>query len=180
MAAATPKQATAKNSSIPQMDDETPNPTSPVKIMAEADRKKFMINESRFFQKSERQMHFIVEAEIGTTLERIMEPEYWVNVAPRVQAGSRIDVHMEDYSAIYEFFVVDCGRSFVKVHLLAQHELEKIDTKARLSLESTEVQWMGAHRKYAVVRKSDNQVLHDKFAKQNEAIKYAVNYEKAF
>ncbi|API59521.1 hypothetical protein BSL82_09530 [Tardibacter chloracetimidivorans] len=112
----------------------------------------------------------------GTTVEDLQRPEFWCHVAGRMRQMDVIEVLSEDGSYFAELLVLKTGVGFAKVMLLRKVDLETPAADDDASL--VQVQWKGPHRKHAVIRKSDGEILKDSFATKVDAETFARDYER--
>jgi len=64
-----------------------------------------------------------VNAQIGTTRENILNEDYWAHVALKYNKGDMLFVRADDNSWIANYYILDCGRTWVKVFELAWWDL---------------------------------------------------------
>lgn len=120
---------------------------------------------------------FGVVSEEGATVDDFLRPDYWAHVANKLRRHDIIEIIPEDGSFFVELLVLNTGTGFAKVMLLREVQLE---SEADEPLPSDiEVKWRGPHRKFSVIRKSDNEVLKDSFVERTGAEQWAREYERA-
>lgn len=113
--------------------------------------------------------------EAGTTLEDILNPDYWVHVAKTLHISDRIEVIPEDGSFYAELFVVSVTSNLVKVKLLSHHVLNDVGLPAEPE-DEYEVVWRGQTNKHTVWRKKDKHIMKDGFATKQEAAQWMTAY----
>lgn len=122
--------------------------------------------------------NLILQAEVGTTVEDIQRPEYWADVAARLQPCDLITVIMDDFSWEAELRVLSATRFTARV-LLKSH----VVYGAAASVEETDapyqVSWQGPHHKYAIVRKLDGKVIKNGIPKLEDAQREMLDYVKS-
>lgn len=136
-----------------------------------------LLRESRMnFIEFARQSHHVVP-EDGTAFEDILTDSYWSLVGYKFKPGDIIEVHAEDGSYFAELYVRAAGRNWAKVALLRKIDLEPV----AISHGSPEFEaaWKGPHRKFSVVRLSDNQIIKDSFETREQAVEYIKSHIKA-
>jgi hypothetical protein len=100
--------------------------------------------------------------EPGTTLEQLLEPAFWANVARHLRPNVTVEVHWDDSSQFAELYVTSAGRNWAAVSLLRHHELAR---HAPVSQEAQfKVAWMGPVDKFAVIRLKDSAKIKAGFA----------------
>ena len=120
---------------------------------------------------------WIVNAELGTTLEDLMQPEYWAHMAEQMKVYDHVEVRAEDESWLANLIVRRVERSAAVVHLLQFFEFT---SKVQLTPVAVkhEVQWKGPQRKFAVIRTSDAECIKDEFVSRDDAVRWIRGYEK--
>jgi len=136
-----------------------------------------MIRESRLsFVEFARQAHHIVPEE-GTKFEDILKDSYWSLVAVKFKPGDLVEIHAEDGSYFAELYVRAAGRNWAKMALLRKVDLEPV--AAAMVSPEFEAAWKGPHRKFSVVRLSDNQIIKDGFETREQALDYIKSHVRA-
>lgn len=136
-----------------------------------------MLRESRInFIEFARQAHHVVP-EDGTAFSDILKDEYWSLVGHKFKPGDIVEIHAEDGSYFAELYVRAAGRNWAKMALLRKVDLEPV--AIALGSPEFEAAWKGPHRKFSVVRLSDNQIIKDSFDTREQAIDYIKSHVKA-
>jgi hypothetical protein len=104
-----------------------------------------------------------------TPIENVLAPEYWAHTATKVRSGDTITVLPEDRSYFAELLVLDCGRTWAKVHLLRKHDLKPI-SRPEVKMDGYTVKWRGPAAKYSVIRDNDKTVLSENHATKEAAM----------
>lgn len=98
---------------------------------------------------------------INTKPEDLLNPAYWAHVANELKPWGRVEARAIDGTWFAEYLVLDVGRAWAKMHLLAKYNL----TSAEESLSEANTQtglkvtWRGGDRKWSVVRETDSAVM---------------------
>lgn len=116
-------------------------------------------------------------AETGTTLEDIQSDSYWALMAADFKPYARIEVRIDTGEWLAELLVLQCERTWAKVHLLKSYELTKVEDFP-VSMRHR-VEWKGPQRKWSVIRTSDQQPVRDKFESRSEGNDWLAGYERA-
>lgn len=132
---------------------------------------------NRFTDASYVRNFWSVSAEVGTTKQDMMKPEYWAHVANMLKPCDRLEVQVEDGSYFAEFIVRTCGNTWATVSLINERKLQ--DVESPKEAVQFEAQWKGASLKWCVVRLSDKQNIHEGAASEQEAMTWMQDYEKA-
>ena len=120
---------------------------------------------------------WIANAETGTTLEDIVQPEYWAHNSARMRPYDHIEVRAEDGSWMAELLVTGCDRNWARVKLLQEYKLTSADVSLSQAVKH-EIQWKGPHLKFAVIRLSDKESVKTGFDDKNSAARWLIEHEK--
>jgi len=113
----------------------------------------------------------------GTTLADIQSDSYWALMAAQFKPYDRIEVRLDTGEWLAELLVLQCERTWAKVHLLKAYELTAVDDVPISNRHK--VEWKGPQRKWTVIRGSDMAVVRESFASRSEANDWLSSYEKA-
>lgn len=131
----------------------------------------------RFGEAEFKTHHFIADAEVGTTIEQVMDPAYWAHVAQQMDPFDHIEVRAEDGSWIAYLIVKACERNYAKVVLDRVVKLEG-DMEIPASSMKHKVEWKGPHHKHCVIRISDSQMVSSGHKSRFEAETWMRNHER--
>lgn len=118
----------------------------------------------------ERAIH-VANADEGTLPEDITQPDYWAHAASQIKPWDRIEVRANDGTWFAELLVLDVSRQWAKVHVLGVHRFSDFDTSltgATLNLPYF-VTHKGPQKKWCVIRRVDNAILHEQASSPEEA-----------
>lgn len=116
---------------------------------------------------------YSVQAPAGSSVEDIVKPEFWINIAPKLRPCDQLEVIPEDMAYFARLMVVDVNSLGVYVKVL---DFVEIDTNVPSEAElSYEVKWAGPVDKFRVMRTSNNEVIERGFATKAEAHNYIKN-----
>ncbi len=120
----------------------------------------------------------VVDAEVGTTIEDILEPGYWAHYAPELHPFDTIEVRGEDGAWIAYIRVVFSERNYAKV--IMERPVFYIEANREIQNESRKhhVEWKGPHNKFSVIRNSDEETVHAGFKTREEASVWMIEHEK--
>lgn len=127
---------------------------------------------------------YAVTPEMGTTFEEIKQPEFWAHVASQFKPHDRIEVTSEDGEWFAELIVVATSKLWAKVTVLRFIELNAVAAD-RVTIDKPdefsdfEFVWKGNTLKMCVVRKSDNEVIHDGEPNKEAAMAWTRDHIKA-
>jgi hypothetical protein len=112
---------------------------------------------------------FTITPPKGVTIQEIMKPSYWAQVAQLIPPMSKIDVLPEDNSWEAELRVVDAGKQHLTVrlrHPIIEYEAPPVDEGAeRLGFK---IEFNPLH-KWRVVRTSDREIMAKDFVTREAA-----------
>lgn len=114
-------------------------------------------------------------AAYGVTREDVENPAYWAHVAARLRPKAKIELHSEDGSFFAEYLVVASDKTWAKVVCLRYIDLKE---SVKLTKEQTETIYDGYEvkfrgpRKWSVIRKTDNAVLHEGAHSEDDSRKW--------
>ena len=114
---------------------------------------------------------WVVTAHENTLLEDLLVPEYWAHVAEKLRPFARIEARADDGSWYAEYLVLESSRRWARLHLLSQHNLTTSDVSlSQAKFGEYTVKHRGPEREWSVIRRSDNEMLHE--GEQTEAGAY--------
>lgn len=115
--------------------------------------------------------------QVGTTIEDLLVPAYWANVARNLQPRTTIEVHWDDASQFAELYVLDAGRNWASVDVLRHKKELKRPVLAHLA-EQYEISFNGPVDRYRIQRLSDRAVIKAGFATEAAAHQYLAEYKR--
>ena len=120
---------------------------------------------------------WVHNAEEGTTLQDVQSDSYWALMASILTPYDRIEVRVDTGEWLAELLVMQCERTWAKVHLLKCYELAPAE-EAPIS-NRHKVEYKGPQRKWTVIRGSDMAPVREGFVNRAEANDWLASYEKA-
>ncbi len=132
----------------------------------------------RFGEAEFKRHDFVVDAEIGTTVEQLMDPAFWSHVSQQMDPFDHIEVRSEDGAWIVYLVVLFAERNYARVAVDRIIRIEQ-NTEAPAASLKHRVEWKGPHYKFAVIRISDAQMLEKGFKTKFEAETWMRNHEKS-
>lgn len=118
-----------------------------------------------------------VNADLGTKLEEVLEPDYWAHMAPQMQQYDHIEVRVDDGSWIAYLLVTACDRNWAKVKLLHRYDLVEDQSIPVASLRY-KVDFKGPQHRWSVIRLSDGAYVHEGERTRLAAEQWMANHEK--
>ena len=119
---------------------------------------------------------WVVIAEEGTTIEDIKRPEYWAHVAAFMQPFNRVELRPESGEWTADLIVVETGRNWAKVHVVAVHNFSEANATA-VPADKYRIEFKGPHKKHVVIRNTDNAVMQDGIPSKAEAQQVLTHFE---
>jgi hypothetical protein len=124
---------------------------------------------------------YVCTVENHVTREDLTEPSYWSHVAPKLRPWDKIEVRRDDGTYYAELIVLSSARTWAKVYVSAWHNLTSTDisqTEAEGNDLEFDLKYMGPHRRFAIIRKSDGAVIKDSIQTRDEAEFYRKEHIK--
>lgn len=109
-----------------------------------------------------------VTVEAGTSLEDVLNSAFFANVAAKMTPYDHIRVRVDTGEWYAELLVLDCGRNWAKLFKLCEFKLSRDEEPVEIDNQFA-VKHLGPHKKFAVIRKADNEVLRDGFTNKQDA-----------
>jgi hypothetical protein len=146
---------------------------------AAAPKKRFVVVDPQRMQGAEYlRNEWICTAEEGTLVEDVLDPGYWAHIAGKLTVYDRIEVRVDTGEWLLELLVKSLGRNWAQVALLHHHDLAGKVITAEAPSDEFEAVYKGTLRKWCVMRKSDNAVLHEKAESKAGALEWLAGYER--
>lgn len=120
---------------------------------------------------------WVVDAEVGVTVQDILDPSYWALVAREMEPLDHIEVRADDGKWIANLIVRQCERTYAKVHLASVIEFQENVDLPQVSAKH-KVEFKGGTLKNCVIRIKDDAVLQSGFKTREEADTWLRNYER--
>lgn len=106
--------------------------------------------------------HWCVTAPHGTTVQDMLKPEVWANVARRLKPWSIIEVRAEDGSFFAQLVVLAAERTWAKCAVLFEVKLTTSDVSKTqdAGVSGYQYQWKGAKLGHCIIRINDKEPVH--------------------
>lgn len=133
---------------------------------------------SRLIQTEYANQAWTLTVEAKTTMEDVLKPEFFSNVAIKMRPYDRVHVRVDTGDWYAEVLVVSCGRAWAKVIKLLEVKLvdANADAMADDVLDKYTIEHRGAHLKFCVVRRSDKEPIKENCASKAEAQGWLTSY----
>jgi hypothetical protein len=141
------------------------------------EKRALILNPQRMGLAEQVRQDWVVNAEQGTSVADVMDPQYWAHMAAHLQPWDRIDVRLETGEWLLELLVINKGRNWAQVHMLAQHDLE---TRAETmpAAQKHKVEWKGPQHKWCVIRLADSEMIQRELGSKEAANAWLSTYER--
>jgi hypothetical protein len=125
------------------------------------------------------------ELDEAQTLEQALEPTFWTGQVDTIMGqdkskprgrGDIIEVRKADSGLYAELLVIEIGKGFVKVKLIARAEPEAVEVPAKSALTT---RWNAGAKTHDVIRKADGQVMRGGFQTKATAAAWIADHIKA-
>lgn len=143
-----------------------------------AEKRVVILNPQRMGLREGRRQDWVVNAEAGTTVADVLDPQYWSHMAAEMLQYDRVEVLLETGEWMLELVVLGRDRNWAQVHVLHHHQLEKVAADMPAAAKHR-VEWKGPQHRFCVIRNSDNEVIQKELQSRVAAGDWLTAYEKA-
>jgi hypothetical protein len=137
-----------------------------------------ILNPQRIGLAEQMTQHWVVNAEEGTTVAEVLEPQFWSHCAAQMQVYDRIDVRLETGEWMLELIVLDVGRNYARVFVAKKYDFSETKIEVPVTAIKHKVEWKGPQKKHVVIRLSDNAVIQEGFSEKSAAMTWMQNHER--
>ena len=137
------------------------------------------LDTARFSLYEHQNQTHVATAESGTSLKDVLEPNYFSNVANKLQPYDRIHVRVDTGEWYAELLVTSCGKNWAKTLVMYEVEFKENINEDETQNEAFSkflVKHNGPHQKWCVIRKSDNEPIKVQCASRQEASAWLASY----
>ena len=137
------------------------------------------LNVARFSLYEYQNQVWTATAESGTGIEDLAKPDYFANIANKLQQYDRICVRVDTGEWYVELLVVACGKNWAKTVVTMQVEFNEsvnADEGRDAVFDLYSVVHRGPHCKWSVVRKADKEVIKEYCGTKSEAQAWLSSY----
>lgn len=120
---------------------------------------------------------WVVTAEHGTTIEEVMDAQYWSHVAAQMNPFDTIEVHPESGEWLLKLRVINTGRNWAQMFEEHRYDLVKRAEEMPAAIRH-KVEYKGTKMRFCIIRIADNEIIQKEFATEAEAMERLVQYEK--
>ena len=125
-------------------------------------RKVQELNPTRMAECEFKRTLYVCTAHENTEPEDLLSPDYWTNVADKLRPWDKIEARADDGSWYAEFLVLETSRRWARVVMLNKHNLTTGDVSlTQAKLDEYSVEFKGPERKWSVIRRNDQEMLHE-------------------
>lgn len=145
-------------------------------VLKEAPKRNIVFTESRMKEREHKIHDYVLDVEVGVSVDDLLDPSAWAFLAPQLQPGDAIEVRPDDFSWFAFLRVVWAERNFARVILINVVKCE-MNMEAPESSIKHEVRFKGGTLKWCVIRLSDQQAIQEGIASREAAHAWLKNYE---
>lgn len=156
---------------------ETTQPQAAPSASAEPPKRALTVPADRVKDAEFQQHRWVANAEMGTTIEDVLKPDYFAHVAEMMKPYDHVEVRMDDGSWVAEVIVTACDRNWARVHLLWHHQLV-LDTEIPVASVKYVVDWKGPQHQWCVLRKSDGAKMKTAYGSKEAALGWLREHER--
>ena len=146
-------------------------------VLEMVSKRAVVLNPQRCALAEQWRQDWVVNAEVGTTIDDILDPAYWAHMAAQFQRMDRIEVRMETGEWVADLICTESGRNWAAMHLITKHVLQPATEQAAGPAQH-EVIWRGQQHRFCIKRTSDNEILQANIPSKPEALAWLQNYEQ--
>lgn len=125
--------------------------------------------------------HFCATAEAGTTFKQMLHQDYWAHEARKLKPYDLIECRSDDGLFWGTVIVLESARNWARVHPLNYVALDSKDvaqSRGQADLDDFRIEYKGPNKKHVVIRKSDNEIVHEGEDRKLGAQQWLVDYLK--
>lgn len=136
------------------------------------------LDPSRIALNEHKNADWVMTVEENTSMETVLKPDFYANVAARMHPYDRIRVRIDTGEWYCELLVVDCGRAWAKVVKIFEVDLtgDAPEVPRSEAFEQFVVKHRGPHLNWCVLRKADKEPLKEMCATKQEAEAWLASY----
>lgn len=124
--------------------------------------------------------HYVIDCHEGTAPTDLLDPAYWSHVSKTIKPFDRIEARADNGEWMAELLVIKTGTQEAQVALLNLYDIAKLVGGNPAPKENDyEVEWKGPHKKFCVIRKADQTMVHEGCQTKPEAFQWLANRLKA-
>lgn len=124
------------------------------------------LDRPRFKPVEYERVEYVATVEAGLAFEQVLNPEFWAYVEPKLKPYDLIEVRSDDGLFFAKLLVLDKTKGAVKTKVIYKVDL---DTKEKLESTVFRADWKGPHKKWCVIRESDNVIVEEGIASKQDA-----------
>jgi hypothetical protein len=119
-----------------------------------------------------------VNAYFGTTVEHVLQPGYWANMASKMKPYDHVEVRVDDSTWLAHLLVLEAGRNWARVMVLAKWRLDGADVAQSIVAEEFKIEFKGPQLKWCVIRKRDAAYMSQQHRERSQAEDWLRSYER--
>jgi hypothetical protein len=103
----------------------------------------------------------------GVTVDTILQPEFWANVADKIRPADSIEATNDGLDFLARFFVRSVGRARVSVALIQHVEFDALPENSEPAAHR--IKFGGPHNRWCVERIADGKTVKDNLETREDA-----------
>jgi hypothetical protein len=125
---------------------------------------------------------YLYTAYQGTRPDDLLEPEHFAHVSTQLRPRDRIEAWAHDGTWMAIFVVLESGRNWARTAKLGEYFFTARDTaiSQASALDPFKIEYTGPSSLWRIVRRSDNQILHEGEQTEDAALGWLSEHLKAF
>jgi hypothetical protein len=129
---------------------------------------------------------WVAKIERAVEFQEVLKPGFWAHHSNKFRPWDKIEARSEDGTWFAELLVLDCSRTWAKVHPLCHVKLSTPDTSQSLAnmqealnegLKTYEVKFRGP-RGWSVLRTADGSVIQEAIGSRDSAMAWLAAFVK--
>lgn len=121
---------------------------------------------------------WVVNAEVGTQIEEVLDPGYFALMCGAFQPMDRIEIRAESGDWLAELVVLQVERTWCRTHLLHFYKLAGAVGDLPQAAPRHKIEHKGTMKKWTVIRIADGATIQDGFATKEQANAWLGTYER--
>lgn len=151
--------------------------TDATKVAEATEKRVVILNPQRMALAEQWRQDWVVNAEQGTTVQDVLDPQYWSHMAARMQPYDRVEVRLETGEWVMEVLVLSVGRNYAQVFLMVKYDLQGVGEDTPVAIKH-KVEWKGPQHKWVVTRLADSQAIQSGLESKEAANTWVQNHER--
>lgn len=137
-----------------------------------------ILNPQRMGLAEQLRQDWVVNAEQGTTIEEVLDSQYWAHMASQMQPFDTVEVRLETGEWLLKLRVINTGRNWAQ--MFEEHRYELVERSETMPAATRyRVDWKGPQMKWSVIRVADSEVVQKELPSKAAAQDWLASHERA-